>query len=265
MKKLLQIVVLLSLAVFSSCVSKKEVVYLQGIDSISGKTAEEIALNYTLKVQEGDLLSIKVAATTEDILLPFGANAILGQTGRTTSSYNNEQLNYYEVDKEGNVNLPLIGEFFAKGMTCEELEQALSQRLKEKGYLYDGIVNVKIMNFKVSVLGAVSRPGQVSSQAERLTILQAIAQCGDLTTGGLRKNVLVIREQDGQRTSTRIDLTSPDLLNSPYYYLKQNDVIYVEPNSSIRVQSSPYFTFWNASSSILSLIVSIVSLIAVLK
>lgn len=265
MKKLLQIALLLALVICSSCVSKKEVVYFQGIDSISGKSAEEIAMNYTLKVQEGDLLSIKVAATTEDILLPFGANAILGQTGNTTSSYNTEQLNYYEVDKEGNVNLPLIGSFYAKGKSCDEIERDLSVKLQEKGYLYDGIVNVKIMNFKVSVLGAVSRPGQVSASNERLTLLQAIAQCGDLLAGGQRKNVLVIREQDGQRTSTRIDLTSPDLLNSPYYYLKQNDVIYVEPNSSIRVQSSPYFTFWNASSSILSLLVSIVSLISVLK
>lgn len=268
MKKLTSLVALLALVLLSSCVSKKEIVYLQGIDSLYKEGPEKIAMDYTLKVQQGDQLSIKISSMSEDALKPFGYNILLGQMGNGSSSSYSGSLQdtyFYNVEEDGYVTLPILGRLYVAGRTCADLEKDFAQRLTQSGYLYDPTVKVRIRNFKISVLGAVKNPGEIQVTDDRITLLQALAKSGDLTTGGLRKNILIVREQDGERVSARIDLTSPDLLQSPYYYLKQNDVVYVEPNSSVRVQSSPYFTFWSASSSILSVLISLVSLISVLS
>ena len=264
MKRLVPLLLLVIIVLFSSCVSKKQIVYLQDVDDLNGRTPEQIAMSYALKVQQGDILNIKIAANNQEVLRPFGATLLMGQVGSLNSG-STPELTGYRVDDKGNINLPILGETRVEGFTCKDINTLLSQKLTATGEIKDPIINTTIANFKVSILGAVRNPGDITVTSERFTLLQALSRSGDLTVGGMRKNVLVVREQDGQRTSERIDLTSADLLNSPYYYLRQNDVIYVEPNASVRVQGSPYFTFWNASSGILSLIISVVSLVNVLK
>ncbi len=265
MRKFVSLIVLIVVVLGTSCTPQKELVYLQGIDSISNQT-EQIIQNYTLKIQSDDMLSIKVGSKDRDLLEPFGNNLLLGQVGQNTSSYSSSQkMNYYQVDQKGYINLPIFGNLKVDEKTTSELENMLAQKFKEAGYAYDPIVSVKIMNFKISVLGDVKTPGPVSVESDRMTILEALAKAGDLQPGGLRKNVLVVREENGVRSWGRVDLTSPSLLTSPYYYMKQNDIIYIESNQSLSVKASPFFTYWSASSSILSIIISVVSLISVLS
>ncbi len=265
MRKIVSLIALLLVMWMTSCMTREKLIYLQGADSLAVH-AEKIAQNYTLKIQNDDMLSIKVGTSHKELLEPLGNNLFLGQVGATTNATTNSQkTNYYLVDHDGYVNLPIFGKMKVAGETCMELEKKLVEKFKEKGYAYDPIVSVKIMNFKVSVLGDVVRPGDISVEGDRITILEALAKVGDLQSSGLRKNVLVVREENGIRTTGRVDLTSANILESPFYYLKQNDLIYVEANSSISVKGSPFFSFWSAGSSILSVVISIVSLITVIS
>lgn len=263
MRKFVSLVVLTIMVWATSCTPQKELIYMQGIDSLS---TEQIIQNYRLKIQNDDMLSIKVGTTDDDLLKPFGSNLFLGQVGMSNSAYNSApKMNYYQVDQNGYINLPVFGKMKAGEMTCPEFEKILAKKMKDEGYAYDPVVSVKIMNFKVSILGDVKNPGNISVEGDRITLLEAISKAGDLQPGGLRKNVLILREENGVRTTGRVDLTSTDFLSSPYYYLKQNDVIYVESNRSLSVKASPFITYWSASSSIISIIISIVSLVSVLS
>lgn len=266
MRKFVSLIVLAIIVWATSCTPQKELIYMQGIDSLS-INARQIVQNYRLKIQNDDMLSIKVGTKDDELLKPFGNNLFLGQVGVSASTNNSAvaKMNYYQVDQDGCVNLPIFGKVKVAEMTCPEFEKMLSQKMIDEGYAYDPIVSIKIMNFKVSIMGDVKNPGPISVEGDRITLLEALAKAGDLQPGGLRKNILIVREEGGQRTEGRVDLTSTEFLNSPYYYLKQNDVIYVESNRSLSVKASPFFTYWSASSSILSIIISIVSLVSVLS
>lgn len=267
MNKFITLIALL-IAIFStSCTSTKKLIYLQGIDSTFVKQQALVAQDYALKIQSDDFISVKVGTKEGALLEPFVNNVILGMVGTSsqTSTGTSQKTMYYQVDSRGYVSLPLLGDVFVRGTTCTELEKQLAAKLVEQGYIYDPSVSCKIMNFKISILGEVKNPGTISVDGDRITILEAIAKSGDLQGSGLRENVLVVREENGVRSTNRINLTSPELLSSPYYYLRQNDVVYVEPNKSIIVKSSPFFTFWSSSSSILSVIISIVSLVTAIS
>ncbi len=265
MRKFVSLVVLAIIVWATSCTPQKELIYMQGVDSLSVH-AERVAQNYRLKIQNDDMLSIKVGTKDDELLKPFGNNLYLGQVGVNINSYSSTpKMNYYQVDEEGYINLPIFGKLRVAELSCSDFEKILSQKMVEEGYAYDPVVSVKIMNFKISILGDVKMPGDIAVDGDRITLLEALAKAGDLSPGGIRKNVLILREENGVRTTGRIDLTSPDFLTSDYYYLRQNDVIYVESNRSLSVKASPFFTYWSASSSILSIIISIVSLVSVLS
>ncbi|HEX6915885.1 MAG TPA: polysaccharide biosynthesis/export family protein, partial [Chitinophagaceae bacterium] len=137
----------------------------------------------------------------------------------------------YLVDQDGKITFPIIGKVKAEGLTLESLADTLESLLEEKKLLTDPIVNVRLMNFRVTVLGEVSRPTVVTSTNGRLSFLEALGMAGDLTVYAKRNNVLLIRVENGQKIVRRIDLMSPEFVSgSPYYYLKTNDVIYVEAN-----------------------------------
>lgn len=138
-------------------------------------------------------------------------------------------LQTYHVATDGFINFPVLGKIHAAGMTLDGLAEYLTEKIAEK--VVDPIVTVELVNFRVNVTGEVNRPGSQLVNRERYTILDAIAAAGDLTQFGERKNILLIREENGQRSFHRLNLNSKDLLQSPYFYLRQNDVIYVEPNS----------------------------------
>jgi polysaccharide export outer membrane protein len=183
-----------------------------------------------------------------------------GQDMEATMRVNGQpQLQPYLVDSEGFINFPELGRIKVEGMTRIDLAEDLQEQLSK--YVDKPIVNVRIVNFQVSVLGEVNRPGTFTVTDEYLTVSKALGLAGDMTIYGKRKNVLVVREEDGSKSHAYLDLTQAEVLNSPYYYLKQNDVVYVEPNRAQR-QSSIYNRNASIYISIASVIVSLTVLFA---
>jgi polysaccharide export outer membrane protein len=167
----------------------------------------------------------------------------------------------YLVDPNGNINLPVLGFVQVAGLTRLEATIKLQDLLRE--YVDDPVVNIQIKNFKVTVLGQVQRPGTYTMPSDRVTLLEAIGMAGDLQLTGIRNNILVIRENKGQRQEFRIDLTDKALYDSPAYYLRQNDVIYVEPNKGARFQGQNIQVFTQVVTPVLSLMLSIYTLFAI--
>jgi polysaccharide export outer membrane protein len=205
----------------SSCVSKKEVVYFQ-----NAKDFETIVDTdtFTPKFKVNDIVSIFVSTFDLEAVKPF--NLLVEGSGETGQP----KLIDYLVDIEGNIDYPVLGKVKLLGLTVQEAQELFKEKLAL--YLKDPIVNIRILNFRVSILGEVRSPGRYDVSGERITILEAIALAGDLNIKGQRDNVLVIRDFNGTKTYTRVDLTNKELFNSPVYYLTQNDVVYVEPNNS---------------------------------
>ena len=211
------IIVLLSL---SSCVSKEKVIYFQ-----NAKDFETIVDTdtFTPKFKVNDIISIYVSTFDLDAVRPFNISKSTGGGG------NAEFLDYL-IDIDGNIDYPVLGKIKLLGLNVQEAQALFKDKLAL--YLKDHIINIRIVNFRISVLGEIGSPGQYMVSGERITILEAIALAGDLSIKGKRENILVIRDFNGTKTYTRIDLTSKELFNSPVYYLTQNDIVYVEPNNS---------------------------------
>jgi polysaccharide export outer membrane protein len=215
---------------FISCGSKEDVVYFQGVDSVGSSRP---IVNYVPVIRPDDMLTITVSALDLDAVRPFNLQSVAftdqdGQSGRTA-------LQTYLVDPNGNINFPVLGSLKLAGLNRNKATTLVTDLLKE--YIKNPMVNIRTVNFKVTVLGEVNRPGSYTIQNERITILEAIGLAGDMRIQAERKNVLVVREDNGKKTYHRVNMTSEEVFNSPVYYLTQNDVIYVEPNSS-RVKSS---------------------------
>lgn len=206
-----------------SCVSPKEVIYLQ---DVQGTSIESMKSNYQTTIQKDDQLAITVSSKQPELTAPFNMTEM--SSGGTSTSSNNNQG--YLVDANGNIVLPIIGRMRAAGKTCTQLANDIAATLRDSGYLNDASVNVQIRNFKFSVIGEVSNPGVYTIGGQRITILEAISQAGDLTIDGNRA-VQVVREVDGKRQIATLDLRSKELFNSPFYYIQQNDVIYVTPSN----------------------------------
>ncbi len=184
-------------------------------------------------IQTNDLLSIYVESETPETTKQYNqeTNKIAVQDGVVINPGSGSNIvSGYLVSAEGDIMFPVLGKIHVAGLTHDSLANYIEYRLVSEGHINDPRVSVKLMNFKVSVLGEVKNPGQLMVDGERLTIFEALSRSGDLTIYGQRKNVAVVREENGYRTIGRIDLTSQDVFNSPYYYLHQNDVIFVEPN-----------------------------------
>lgn len=218
-------VITCSLILFSlsSCVSKKEVVYFQ-----NAKDFETIVDTdtFTPKFKVNDIISIFVSTFDLEAVKPFNLFIAGGEGVGNVQP----RLIDYLIDIEGNIDYPVLGKVKLMGLTVQEAQDLFKEKLSL--YLKDPIINIRILNFRISVLGEVNGPGMQQVSGERITILEAIALAGDLTIKGQRENVLVIRDFNGTKTYTRVDLTNKELFNSPVYYLTQNDVVYVEPNNS---------------------------------
>ncbi len=237
--------IIIGLTLFiSSCKGRQDVVYFQ-----NAKNFETIVDTDTFapKFKVNDIVSIFVSTYDLNAVKPF--NLVKGSTDGSRLSYID-----YLIDIEGNIDYPVLGKIKLLGLTVEEAKDLLKEKLSE-GYLDNPIVNIRITNFRVSVLGEVKKPGTYTISGERATILEAIGLAGDLTIKGKRKNVLVIRDFNGTKTYSRIDLTTKELFNSPVYYLTQNDVVYVEPNKSA-ISASSLDRRTSTAISIVSLIIT---------
>lgn len=175
-------------------------------------------------------------------------------------------LAYFLVDKKGNIDFPVFGIVSTKGKTCRQLADDLQERFRNaEEKVADAVVTVKVMSFKVTVLGDVKAPGTQNFQGERLTLLEAIGRAGDLNASARRDNVLVVREIADTRVTYQIDLRDPEqVFNSPAYYMQQNDIVYVQPNKSVRVKGSTGYLLLSIGATIVSMLVSITSLVIAL-
>ena len=215
-------------ALMAGCSSTEEIAYVKDAPR---DTVSEINGEFTKGIQANDLLSIYVESESPEVTIQFNqeTNKIAYANG-TVINPGSSVVTGYLVNRDGDINFPVLGKIHVLGMTHEQLAKDLENRLVSDGHILDASVTVKLMNFKVSVLGDVMKPGMIQATGERLTIFEALSMVGDMTIYGQRKNVTVIREENGQRTIGEIDLTAADVFESPYYYLHQNDVVYVEPN-----------------------------------
>jgi polysaccharide export outer membrane protein len=217
-------VFLLVSLVMVSCASRKDIAYLQNVDSL-GNNKE--TLNYEPKLQYDDLLSIIVSADQPELTIPFNMPQI---QGNYQINENQDGIKTYLIDAYGFIEFPVVGKIKLAGLSRSEAVTKLQTAVKE--YITNPTINLRILNYKVTVLGEVLKPGSLKINSERITLLEAISQAGDLTIYGKRDNLLVIRESDGKMTYNRVDITQADFINSPFYYLSQNDVVLVEPNKT---------------------------------
>ena len=211
----------------ASCTSSKDVVYFQDANQF-----ETLVDNNTsnTKFKVDDLVSIHVSVLDPEASAPFNL-----YRGSQEGGMRPEQVDYL-VDKNGEIDFPVIGKIKIAGLSPSETQKLLEDRLSD--YLVNPIINIRIKNFTVTILGAVSKPGTYPVNGEQITIMEALGMAGDITIKGRKDNVMVIRDFDGTKVYNRINLNQKDALKSPVFYLTQNDVVYVEPNKSGKTASS---------------------------
>lgn len=264
MKKLLFLFALAATIFTTSCVNNKEMIYLQGADSIYANSVA-IDKNFQLLIQNDDQLAISIASRDLELLQQYNNSVLVGSGASSSGSSASQVLTqsgicYFYVYQDGTIDFPLIGKVKAAGRTVEDLSKEIQSRLRQD--VNDVQVSTKIMSFKVTVLGDVANPGTQSYTGQRLTVLEALGRAGDLNNTAVRTNVLVLREENGKRTTYKIDLTNPEsVFNSPAYYMQQNDLVYVESNKSVKVKGSTSYTYLTVTSSVVGVVASIVALI----
>lgn len=259
MRKILYIIssVLLLFTSLWSCTSSSNIVYFQDIDTVK-EIDNEAA--YITRIMKDDLLQIIVSGPDKSVVQPF--NLTLNESNNIQGSIEGSVIAYL-VDAEGYIDFPILGRIYVEGMTRMELISYLTTRIKE--YVKEPVVVVNFKNYKITILGDVAKPGSYRIDSERTTLLQALGLAGDLTITAKRKNVLLIRDIDGVQTPIRIDLTSKYITSSPYFYLHQNDVLYVEPSSKRIAQGTIATSVWSLLFSVLSTTMSVVTFYFTLK
>lgn len=253
------LIVIVVAALLGSCgATKNKVSYFQDMTP-ENNVLDGVESNYEVKITSDDLLAISVSSIDPNAIAVFNLPATTFLQPGVDEIYATPVLQSYLVDSEGCINFPVLGKLHVAGMTRNSLADYLKKQISQ--YAKDPIISVNIMNFKVSVLGEVARPGTVQITNERISILDAISMAGDLTINGMRDRVTLIRDENGKKTYHVFDLTSSDIFKSPYFYLKQNDIIYVEPNKARRSNSN-YSQSAQFNISVASTVVSAISVLA---
>lgn len=238
----------------SSCVSKKKITYFQNGSIDQAKVSN----SYKTVFKPDDLLLITVSAENMEAVKVFNLPS-LNFSATADAVIGNPQQQLYLVDNNGEIIFPVIGTIKIGGLTRKEAINTIKEKL-DPDYVKDPIINIRITNFKVSVLGDVKNPGTFTIPNERITALEAIGLAGDLNISGRRDNVLVQREEDGKKNSYRLNLLSNDFFTSPAFYLQQNDVIYIEQNYA-KSQSASYNQNTGLFISIASILIALISVI----
>jgi polysaccharide biosynthesis/export protein len=213
---------------FTSCVSQKTITYFQPMNDNSDTLSSNFLPKYTLRLKPGNIINVGVSSISPESNTMFNPYMIMQQIPNQNTQTNNlTPAIGYMIDDEGAISLPLIGKINVAGLSTKEASEQIALKLEK--YLINPTVNVRMLNYSVSVLGEVTRPSVYNIPNERATLPEVLSLAGDLTIYAKRDNILVIREKDGRRQFARVDLTSRNVFNSPYYYLQPNDVVYVEP------------------------------------
>ena len=249
---ILRIIILVLPAFFFSCAPRERVAYYQNIESLSGSSQN----TFETILQPDDALMIIVMAENPEVAAPFNLPSI---TMQSTTELETQQLrvNSYLIDSKGFIQFPIIGAIKLGGLTRVDAIAKMNQELSK--YITKPSVNLRILNFKITVQGEVTQPGIHNIMSERTTLSEALSLSGDLTVYGKRDNILVIREKDGKKEIGRVDITKADFINSPFYYLSQNDVVYVEPNKT-KINSSVVGPNTSIIISAISLLVTVIAL-----
>lgn len=221
---------LLSLLIVASCSSSRKLRYFQDMPQVeSGAEFQTIKFEET-KIQAEDILNIRVNTVDQEASAAIneGNSAMSASNRAISNSVNNQMISGYVVDQAGTVELPILGRIAVAGSTLSEAKEKIREAANE--YYKDATISVRFSNFRVSVLGEVSRPGIFVIPNQRVSILDAISFSGDISVYGKRNNVMLIRkDEQGSAVAVKLDLTSKEIFNSPFFYLRQNDVVYVEP------------------------------------
>ena len=253
---------ILGALLLASCATNKRAAYIQQVQTDIPTAIEQ---DYQIRIKPLDRLTVTINSKDPELAAPFNAassyNSLNGLSSYSSSSNGNLQI--LTVDKEGKIQLPIIGEIDCDGLTRNELAKKIENTIRENGMVHDPIVIIQFADVKFSVLGEVARPGQFSITKERISLFDALAMAGDLTIYGQRENVALIREENGMRTVHYFDLKNPDILTSPYFYLQQDDVVYVTPNKykaqagEINQNRSFYISLVSVAVSVATLLVTI--------
>lgn len=212
----------------SSCANTKKIIYFNNVPDATFKGTE---IQRQTPIQSNDILSIAISSANAVASEPFNLQSNNISKATTVTGSNNESGGYL-VNAQGTIDLPVLGTVKAAGLTKEQLKENITNLILSKQLLVDPIVDIRYLNFEVTVLGEVAKPTVITVPNEKISLLKAIGLAGDLTIYGIRDNVLLIREENGEKITRHINLNSSDFFNSPYYYLKPNDVIYVQPNAT---------------------------------
>ena len=243
---------LVALMLFAACGSQKDVAYFQNANQVDLSKSQYL---YDARIMPKDQLTLTVSTTNDEAAAPFNMTIPTTLTLSSRSSYSQAALQTYLVDNDGCISFPILGEIHVGGLTKAEAEEMIQNKIRP--YMAESenpIVTVRMVGYQISVIGEVLRPGTFTVSREKISILEALAQAGDLTIYGQRKNVQLIREDaTGQKSIHTFDLTDANIINSPYFYLQQNDVVYVTPNK-VKAQNSSVgsmTTLWFSATSIL--------------
>ena len=253
---------ILGALLLASCATNKRAAYIQQVQTDIPTAIEQ---DYQIRIKPLDRLTVTINSKDPELAAPFNAassyNSLNGLSSYSSSSNGNLQI--LTVDKEGKIQLPIIGEIDCDGLTRNELAKKIENTIRENGMVHDPIVIIQFADVKFSVLGEVARPGQFSITKDRISLFDALAMAGNLTIYGQRENVALIREENGMRTVHYFDLKNPDILTSPYFYLQQDDVVYVTPNKykaqagEINQNRSFYISLVSVAVSVATLLVTI--------
>ncbi|CAI9679803.1 polysaccharide biosynthesis/export family protein [Elizabethkingia anophelis] len=228
------LLLLIAILTIASCRTRNDINYLQDVDKAATETALQMGNN---TLQPGDQLVINIMAKDLDVVKPFNQNYSSGQilqnpqiSGNANPSIPLSSGPTYIIDQNGKIDFPILGKLDTKGLTLDKFKESLYNRVIR--YVKDPIISVKLINFRISVMGEVTRPGEYIIADGQTNLMKALALAGDLTMYGIRDNILLVRTIDGKMEKVRVDITRSDFINSPYYNLKQGDVIYVSANKT---------------------------------
>lgn len=253
---------LLSVVLFTfllgACSVPKDVVYFQGVDALTPEQLKQMNQEYTTRIVPDDMLNITVTAWDPTVTTPFNPPTYAYAKEGEQPVYASQSMYNYIVDQSGFINFPVLGRIKVEGLTREEVSEMLEKDISK--YIKDPLVTVQLINFKVTMMGEIARPGGFTIKTDRISVLDAIGLAGDLTINANRKNILIIRDNKGVKEFARVDLTSPEILASPYYYLQQNDVVYIEPNKA-KVKNAKYSQAQQYNVTVFSSIISAVSVV----
>lgn len=230
------LLVIVFLFVLASCKTYEKINYMQ---DVRVDTPVEVSVNQGIRIQPQDMLSIVVSSKTPELAMIFNLPVVSYQAGsEVVSGAGTQRLLGYVVDNNGEIDFPVLGKIKVAGLTRWEVQEYIKKTIIDAGLMKDLVVTVEFMNFKISIMGEVNSPGTYTINGDKVTLLEALSMARDLTIYGKRDGVYVVREENGVRTTYNVDLRSVSLFDSPVYYLRQNDVVYVEPNKVRAGQST---------------------------